>query len=437
MPDDGWAPKTPSAKQPKLNLFGVNSEDLEKSCLEANEQKGAIHRMTKNPTQLRLQRAWGSGNSWQIYAVTPTRMEENLSRRAMRLLPPSEETPAEVLQRFEIGAVCTKGKKATLGQDNLSVSRFSNLSKLHGGWKLYMVADGHGEYGDWVSDLLVRTLPYFLSSYECRNELLQEEVEKALELAFKKAEEDLIAQASSSDKDLSMSGATTTAVLKLGKEKKAWVATIGDSRAIFFDEAGNVLKTSKEHKPQDPAEKSRIEEHGGEVKIDKHNIGRVFKKDRPWPALAVTRAFGDLLAKNVGVSVVPEIECWDLENHECGRILIASDGIWEFLSNQQVAATVSYQLSKNNSNVGMALETLVEDAQSEWQINEGNYCDDVTVLMLPAWQVDAEAPQLLNRSPALRAYLSVASSEGRYLLIFHEVKNIFVTVNLNFCFNQT
>ena len=49
----------------------------------------------------------------------------------------------------------------------------------------------------------------------------------------------------------------------------------------------------------------------------------------------MARSFGDLVAASVGVSPEPEVRHFELEPDD-KFIVIASDGVWEFLSNEQV-----------------------------------------------------------------------------------------------------
>ncbi len=46
----------------------------------------------------------------------------------------------------------------------------------------------------------------------------------------------------------------------------------------------------------------------------------------------MTRSFGDATAARVGVNAVPEIKEFDLTNED-KVIVLASDGVWEFLEN--------------------------------------------------------------------------------------------------------
>jgi serine/threonine protein phosphatase PrpC len=58
-------------------------------------------------------------------------------------------------------------------------------------------------------------------------------------------------------------------------------------------------------------------------------------KNEDIPGLAMTRAMGDIVACRAGVNGEPEIK--EFKTHKEDRIVvIASDGVWEFLSNEDV-----------------------------------------------------------------------------------------------------
>ena len=57
------------------------------------------------------------------------------------------------------------------------------------------------------------------------------------------------------------------------------------------------------------------------------------------PGLAMSRSIGDGVAHSVGCSCEPDITLTQLTPND-RIILLASDGIWEFLTNQQVANIV-------------------------------------------------------------------------------------------------
>jgi serine/threonine protein phosphatase PrpC len=57
------------------------------------------------------------------------------------------------------------------------------------------------------------------------------------------------------------------------------------------------------------------------------------------PGLAMSRSFGDKVAHSVGVSAEPDT--WDFTLGLNDKfVVIASDGVWEFLSNDDVANIV-------------------------------------------------------------------------------------------------
>lgn len=56
------------------------------------------------------------------------------------------------------------------------------------------------------------------------------------------------------------------AVVLMIIENKAFIANVGDSRAIMSAENGKLLyELTKDHKPNEPLERKRIEENGGKV----------------------------------------------------------------------------------------------------------------------------------------------------------------------------
>jgi serine/threonine protein phosphatase PrpC len=67
---------------------------------------------------------------------------------------------------------------------------------------------------------------------------------------------------------------------------------------------------------------------------------RVWLKNENVPGLAMSRSIGDLVANSVGVS--PEPEFYELELSEDDRFLVlASDGVWEFISNESVRTHIN------------------------------------------------------------------------------------------------
>lgn len=92
----------------------------------------------------------------------------------------------------------------------------------------------------------------------------------------------------------------------------------------------------------------------------------------------MSRSFGDAVACRVGVNAVPEVGELRL-TCEDKVIVLASDGVWEFLENQDVANIVyPFYLQKNAEG---AAENLVRAAFKQWK-REENVIDDITCIVI-------------------------------------------------------
>lgn len=112
----------------------------------------------------------------------------------------------------------------------------------------------------------------------------------------------------------------------------------------------------------------------GEV-VDVHgDPPRVWKEGKDYPGCAFTRSLGDYMAEEIGVIDEPEILTTRLTTDD-EVLVIASDGIFEFMSNQEVIDICSLSESPL-----LACQSLVETAYDQWLINE-NRTDDITVIV--------------------------------------------------------
>ena len=67
---------------------------------------------------------------------------------------------------------------------------------------------------------------------------------------------------------------------------------------------------------------------------------RVWLKTKPVPGLAMTRSIGDMAAASVGVTAEPEIKTFPMNQND-KILVIASDGIWDRFSNEEVMMTIA------------------------------------------------------------------------------------------------
>lgn len=91
---------------------------------------------------------------------------------------------------------------------------------------------------------------------------------------------------------------------------------------------------------------------------------RVYSKKGEWPGLAMSRSLGDQVAKKLGVVAEPEI-CEVSLSPRDKFVLIASDGVWEFLSDNQVAEVVGPNYLKRDAEAGV--RCVMKAALHEWK----------------------------------------------------------------------
>jgi len=62
-------------------------------------------------------------------------------------------------------------------------------------------------------------------------------------------------------------------------------------------------------------------------------------------------------------------------------MVIASDGLWEFMDNEEVLKTILPFYKKDRKKPGKAIEKLIQKSTSRWNKEEG-VVDDTTVILL-------------------------------------------------------
>jgi len=101
--------------------------------------------------------------------------------------------------------------------------------------------------------------------------------------------------------------------------------------------------------------------------------------DEDKPGLAMTRSLGDIIAKKIGVISEPDIFEYEIKQND-KFIVIASDGIWEYLTNEEVVNIISsYYI---NGDVESATEELIKNAKSKWEELRKDTIDDITVIVI-------------------------------------------------------
>lgn len=201
---------------------------------------------------------------------------------------------------------------------------------------------------------------------------------------------------------LTMAGSTATTILIRGNT--LWCANIGDSTGIlvkrgsltrveaasrrFAKQSMLVLKSEKmtvDHKPSDPEETERIVANGGCVGANRGRQGgegpiRVWKYDASlpdgqasYPGLAMSRSFGDIAAHECGVISTPTIRRLVLQPEDDAFIVLASDGVWDVMSEKKVCKVLERSVTMPNC-TEWAAATIKNKCRKLWRMKDGGAC---------------------------------------------------------------
>ncbi|CAJ1335531.1 unnamed protein product [Effrenium voratum] len=205
------------------------------------------------------------------------------------------------------------------------------------------VFDGH--LGDEAAAFCAERLPLHLAKAATACEWEQ---------AFKACDAELRARLPETD-------AGTTATIVRVKENcsqdslELLVGSCGDSRALLWQKESNTLISTRDHRPDDPEERRRIEAAGGEVtKDDPPRVDGLLSCSRALGAFELKQQ--QLPPEDQKVSCMPDMYNWHAKRGDW--LILACDGIWDCLSNQQVVDKVCR--GTNGKDLGKTVEELLQ-----------------------------------------------------------------------------
>lgn len=271
-------------------------------------------------------------------------------------------------------------------------------------WSFFAVFDGHG--GAAVSRRLATELSTHFyevceEKYPKSIKLSPHDIKFAIGEAFARMDNSL--RRSSVNGELDFVG--STAVVTIINATTIICANIGDSRAIL-SRHGTQIPLSNDHKPELPGEKQRIEKAGGSVS----QIGPCNRIDG-W-GLNLSRAFGDFHYKQrtdlepweQKVSAEPEIQIVEMNPFTDTFFVLACDGVFELLKNQDVIDFVHENIKKKHN-----LDTIVEDLLNQCispnlLVTQGKGGDNVSVVVvkLPGGEEMSDSDQPEVHIPSVR-----------------------------------
>jgi serine/threonine protein phosphatase PrpC len=139
---------------------------------------------------------------------------------------------------------------------------------------------------------------------------------------------------------------------------------VGDSRGLLVREAdcSREIIATRDHKPNDILERERIQASGGRIKYERG----CYRLER----LALSRGVGDY-PRIRGYSTEVDITEYCISGLK--YIILASDGIWDGLSNKEVVDYIYFY-----KNIGRSLEQITQGLINK--VSDKN--DDKTIMIL-------------------------------------------------------
>jgi len=316
---------------------------------------------------------------------------DNLLKNAFLNSEFSQNTYIKSCESITVPGKKENGNKK-INQDSFIIER--NINGILN-FNIFGVLDGHGEYGHYASQFVSRYVISHIKNHplikKCDDpkEIYQKLILNGYEI-IANLFTDADVQIQKEKFDVQNSGTTCVIVIQL--EEKIICANTGDSRAIIIynkDNNDNLVNTkiynlSYDCKPELPNECKRIYECGGCVERaldDNDQEGgpyRVWVYGEDYPGLAMSRSIGDLDAKKIGVIPNPQIVEYTIDSNS-KYMLIASDGIWEFISNEEAMRIGNKFYLRNDAN-GLCKE-LYKESVNFW-IKEDCVIDDITLIVV-------------------------------------------------------
>jgi len=239
-------------------------------------------------------------------------------------------------ENFEVvyGCYMIKGHRTTMEDYSrciLNLDDRKSSDKEFGSF--FGIFDGHS--GNLCAEYVSEHLPNFISS----NSHYPTDIAKAAKEAFKDCDLQYIKEEAAPNKNEDGCTANVAIVWK----DILYVINTGDSRCVLSHD-GKCIPMSVDHSPSNPVEEERIKKYGGYV-----------KENRIRGKLGVARCFGAYRYKDKVtygerlVTVEPDIKTFNITK-ETEFLLIATDGIWDKISNEEAVEFIRSRLGNLSTN---------------------------------------------------------------------------------------
>lgn len=203
---------------------------------------------------------------------------------------------------------------------------------------LFGVYDGHG--GSWVSKYLETNIPKYYMNKKFVPPFNEEFHTKVF----------LLIQSELLKNSLGYSNGSTCLLNLMYKHQDSIymnIVNLGDSRLTIVNSKGISKSITKDHKPDDSVEKSRLTKMGGEIYKDSEGVYRIGD-------LSLSRAFGD--GDNAPyISQKPDVFYTKI-TPETKYIVMACDGLWDVIESNELGKVINAILKKKPNPDNLAVE---------------------------------------------------------------------------------
>eukprot|EP00898_Chlorokybus_atmophyticus_P002608 jgi/Chlat1/3348/Chrsp23S03657 len=296
--------------------------------------------------------------------------------------------------RYSVASAVKKGEDQYVAHAKCYGPRSDGSSIEDYPFCCFAVFDGHGgrQAAEFCTDALVDNIMGSVAL----NKPFEDAVQAAVDIGFRRTHAEFKARCEPS-------GTTATMVIVDG-----WTVTVGwvgDSRAILVHE-DSVDELTTDHRLEDhPAERQRCVSAGAMLERLHTPNGSEVGPLRAWPGgLCLSRSIGDV---DTGPAIIAKPEVRQIRLPACGgRIIVATDGLWDFCTNKKVARVARHKTTNE------AAPRIVKEVLSTAGLK-----DDITVMVVdvfpplhPAART-ADAPLFRRQPSRLQRALSFNSGK--------------------------
>ncbi|KAK4753485.1 hypothetical protein SAY87_001589 [Trapa incisa] len=338
---------SPSSSRSPSSPFRIRLQKLPSALSNASSCAPSISGSGSSPTILKRKR--------------PTRLDIPIARFDFDVppTPPASASvvlnvDAEEIERYGYSVYCKKGRREFMED------RVSAMFDVDGDPKqaIFGVFDGHG--GPVAAEFAASNLGKNVVDRLAGIGIYGSEggVKEAIKEGYLKTDSDFL-------KEEARGG--SCCVTALFREGNLFVSNAGDCRAVI-SRGGVAEPLTSDHRPSREDEKERIEAQGGYVDMY-HGVWRI------QGSLAISRGIGDGHMKK-WVTAEPETKLVKIQAQD-EFLILASDGLWDKVSNQEAVDTIrTFYLGTNGTKLMVACKKLVDLSTSR---GSG---DDISVMVI-------------------------------------------------------